>query len=390
MMSVKSLYSSILLISASLALSSPIYAAKAVKPGRIDPGLLEKITRPTTETKKTHFRTHTLAQMYTSWGVSEDATGSINLPAAWENFQKKKDIVVAVIDTGLDTNNSDLMENVYLPGVNANSEHFGRDFSKSRNDAMKPYDTNGHGTHIAGIIKSVFPDVKLMVLKYYDQNASGQDNLNSTIEALRFAVDNNADVINYSGGGPEPAIEELRILKEAERKGILVIAAAGNEESNIDNKKNAYYPASYGLTNIVTVTAHDQDVKILPSSNYGKNTVHISAPGNRIKSTHLYGRAGYLTGTSQATAFVSGVGAMLKAQYPQLNPSQIKEIIIKSAQKRPTLEDKCISGGLLDARNAQIVAAEVTGEAKKVEIREAKREVANKKGEGKIIYRLNR
>jgi len=137
------------------------------------------------------------------------------------------------------------------------------------------------------------------------------------VEALKYAVDHNVDVINYSGGGPEPAAEELRVLKEAERKGILVVAAAGNEESNIDDKKKAYFPASYGLKNIITVTAHDEDLRILPSSNYGRSSVDIFAPGYRIKSSLQNGRTGYLTGTSQATAFVTGVAALIKSEYPQ-------------------------------------------------------------------------
>ena len=194
----------------------------------------------------------------------------------------------------------------------------------------KPVDTHGHGTHVSGIIRSVYPDVKILALKYYNAKASGQDNLNSTIEALRYAVNSGVSIINYSGGGPEPSLEELRILKLAIKKDILIIAAAGNEESNIDNKKNAYYPASYNLENIVTVTAHDYRAQMLPSSNFGRKTVDISAPGKRIRSSYPGGKSGFLTGTSQATAFVTGVATLIRSQYPTLTAKQVKSVIIKS------------------------------------------------------------
>ena len=338
---------------------------------------------PPAATEKFNFDHKLLSEQYRSWGLDSSTLGAINIQDAWKYFQNKKDVVVAVVDTGIDPSQQELLPNLYLPKSPASSYSFGIDFSKDHSNALRPTDTNGHGTHVTGIIRSIHPDVKILALKYYNQNASGQDNLNSTIAALRYAVEQNVDIINYSGGGPEPAIEELQILKMAERKGILVVAAAGNEQSNIDDKKNAYYPASYGLKNIITVTAHDQNVNILSSSNYGQGSVHISAPGHRIKSTHLFGRAGYLTGTSQATAFVTGVAALLKAQYPSLDYQQLKDIIISSARKNSNLQGKCLASGILDAASAQRLAS------KTVHHTEVKRELANKKSdqEGVIIYR---
>ena len=160
--------------------------------------------------------------------------------------------MVAVVDTGIQGDHTFLARNIYVPGgkkVDANN--FGVDFSGDK-VTNAPTDAHGHGTHVAGIVKSIFPDVKILALKYYNPKASGQQNLDATIKALQYAVDHNVDVINYSGGGPEASVEELRVLKQAEKKGILVIAAAGNERSNIDDKRHAYYPASYGLSNIIT------------------------------------------------------------------------------------------------------------------------------------------
>ncbi|MGZ3786977.1 MAG: S8 family serine peptidase [Bacteriovorax sp.] len=336
--------------------------------------------------ERPYFDPSNLTSSYVSWGVNPSNPASINLLDAWKKFKKRKDIVVAVVDTGIDREHPFLENNIFVETGKVDPNNFGVDFSKDKKGRGTPVDNHGHGTHVSGIIKSIYPDVKILALKYYNPNASGVDNLNSTVEALRYAVDHNVDVINYSGGGPEAASEELRVLKEAERKGILVVAAAGNEESNIDDKKKAYFPASYGLKNIITVTAHDEDLKILNSSNYGRTSVDIFAPGYRIKSSLQNGRAGYLTGTSQATAFVSGVAALIKAEYPQLANEKIKEIIKASAKKEATMEGKCATGGRLDAGSALALAAQVSGES------EARRQLANSSSEGtregKIIYRI--
>lgn len=297
---------------------------------------------------------------YSSWGVDPDYQKSnINLANAFKIFKKKREVVVAVIDTGIDPNHSFIKDNLYTATGKISANNYGVDFSKGSEAKNSPIDKHGHGTHVTGIIKSVHPGVKILALKYYNPQASGQDNLDSTIMALEYAVNANVDIINYSGGGPEPAAEEQRILKLAEKKGILVVAAAGNEKSNIDNKKNAYYPASYGLSNIITVTAHNQSLNILDSSNWGKRSVDLSAPGYSIKSSVPQNRAGYMTGTSQATAFVSGAAALIKAQFPLLNAKQIKEIIKKSASNEPTLTSKTSSSGRLNTYNALMLAKRV-------------------------------
>jgi subtilisin family serine protease len=293
-----------------------------------------------------------LISRYASWGIDPDKhLASINLKESWTKFKKNKDIVVAVVDTGIQGDHAFLAKNIYVPGKKPNSNNYGVDFSGAK-VTNTPSDAHGHGTHVAGIVKSIFPEVKILALKYYNPKASGQANLDATIKALQYAVDNNVDVINYSGGGPEASVEELRVLKQAEKKGILVIAAAGNERSNIDDKKHAYYPASYGLSNIITVGAHDDTLNIIPSSNYGKNSVDIAAPGHRIRSAIPGNGAGYMTGTSQATAFVSGVAAMIKAKYPHMKYDQIKNIILSSSLKVKNFEGKILGAGKLDAGRA--------------------------------------
>lgn len=322
---------------------------------------------------------------YASWGIDPTQTSSIHLKEAWQKFKKKKDIVVAVVDTGIDPNHPFLSANLFASDINQNS--FGIDFSKNSVSPMRPNDNHGHGTHVSGIIRSIFPNVKILTLKYYDPTASGEDNLNSTIKALKYAVDQNVDIINYSGGGPESSAEELTVLKEAEKKGILVVAASGNNGNDIDNISKAYFPASYGLKNIITVTAHDQTLNVLDSSNYGIKAVDIAAPGYRIRSALPNGRAGYLTGTSQATAFVSGVAALIKSQYPEMSAIKIKEIIKDSARQELTLVKKCNSQGRLDAEKALNLAESLNSESLKLAaLNEVTKEISNVKV-GTIIYR---
>ena len=316
----------------------------------------EAATPKVQKATNSYYSPASLSGRFTSWGIDPNyKTSSINLHESWKKFEKRKDVVVAVVDTGIQPDHPFLADNLYVEEGKLGKGNFGVDFSQDKTNT-KPVDTHGHGTHVAGIVKSVYPDVKIMALKYYNPQASGQANLNSTIKALEYAVEQNVDIINYSGGGPEPSAEELAVLKEAEKKGILIIAAAGNEKSNIDVKQNAYYPASYGLSNIITVGAHNESNKIIASSNWGSKSVDIAAPGFRIKSAIPGNGAGYMTGTSQATAFVTGVVSLLKAKYPDFNYQQLRNAILSSSLKVNSLKGKVLGGGKLDAARAMDIA----------------------------------
>lgn len=261
---------------------------------------------------------------------------------AWPLSQGSKEILVAVIDTGLDTHHRVLRENLWTNPGETGVDALGRDkssngidddgngyiddvhgwnFAGNNNDLS---DSHGHGTHVAGIIQSVAPKTGIMVLKYYDPNASGEDNLTNTVKAIRYAIKMNAKIINYSGGGTTKYPDEELAIREAQQKGILIVAAAGNERTNSDI--NGFYPADYGLSNIISVTAVDENRKVLPSSNYGINTVDIAAPGKNIVSTLPGGKFGTMTGTSQATAFVTGTAVLLISEGYKNPESIIQQI----------------------------------------------------------------
>jgi subtilisin family serine protease len=276
---------------------------------------------------------------------------------AWRISQGSRDITVAIVDTGIDAQHPDLTRNLWVNRGETGNDSKGRDKATNgvdddsngyiddvhgwnfveNNNNLK--DDHGHGTHIAGIvgaeggngvgISGVAPKISMMVLKYYDAKGTEVNNLINTVKAIDYAVKMNANIINYSGGGIAPSPDEKSAIERAMRKGILFVAAAGNERSNSDLKK--YYPADYGLPNILSVTAIDRFQNVLPSSNFGEQTVDVAAPGNDIISTLPNGQYGYMTGTSQATAFATGVAALVMANNSSLRKAdQIRKYLTQT------------------------------------------------------------
>lgn len=299
-------------------------------------------------------------QKFRNWGLANDEDRShIQAVDAWQIQRGSKSVVVAVIDTGVDANHPDLKENIWEKRE-GNQRIYGWDFVSNR---PNPSDVHGHGTHVSGIIgavanpsagvSGVAQKVSILPIRYYSESNSGAVNLANTVKALRYAVDQGAAIINYSGGGPEFSEEEYLAMKYAEAKGVLVVAAAGNERQNIDREENYYYPAAYRLKNVISVASTDIHNALLPSSNWGKTKVDIAAPGEKIFSTMPRGRYGNMTGTSQATAFVTGVAALAlseaKARGIKLSPEEVRELIMASADQLPQLKDKVATNGRVNA-----------------------------------------
>ncbi len=303
-----------------------------------------------------------------SWGLNK-APG-IEVEKAWAVSKPKCEnsgVIVAVVDTGMDINHPDLKNSLWVntvekngkPGVDDDHNGFvddvnGWDFATNTG---KIVDEHGHGSHIAGLIsangsgplslKGVCPGVKIMPIRYYNKNANGIVNLQNSIKSLQYAVKNGAQIINYSGGGAEFSNEEFEAIREAEKKGILVVAAAGNERNNADKKQ--YYPAAYPLNNIISVAAIQPNGRLISLSNWGVEKVHVAAPGENILSTLPNNSYGSMSGTSQATAYVSGIAALLLSENRSLKVAKIKSLIESSSVKSPFLKNKTRTGGRVSA-----------------------------------------
>jgi subtilisin family serine protease len=306
------------------------------------------------------FNLSSAAKKIKNWGLFNSAGNShIQAIDAWKIQEGDRKVVVAVIDTGIDSKHKSLESNIWHDTQEKKPEVYGWNFVSNR---PNPSDEHGHGTHVAGIIgamvdpstgvSGVAHRVSIMPVKYYSDGNTGAINLKNTIAAINYAVEHGARIINYSGGGPEFSEEEYLAIKKAEARGVLFVSAAGNEHQDTDQTDNYYYPSAYRLSNIISVAATDIHNNLLKSSNWGKKTVDVAAPGENIYSTLPGGRYGYMSGTSQATAFVTGMAALLLAQDPSLKPQQIKEIILKSVDPIPQLSGKVASGGRVNAYKA--------------------------------------
>lgn len=317
-----------------------------------------------------------------AWGLAKS-----DAARAWEISTGSRKIVVAVIDTGVDAKHEDLMANLWKNPGESGLDSQGRDKATngidddnngfvddvhgwnfvSSNNLLT--DNHGHGTHIAGIIGAeagnkkgiagISPQVSLMILKYFDPKVPNTDNLKNTVSAIRYAVKMKANIINYSGGGTEFSQEEHDAIEEARQQGILFVAAAGNERSNSDHHK--YFPADYGLSNIISVTAIDPSTEVLASSNYGTETVDIAAPGQNILSTLPGNTYGYMTGTSQATAFVTGAAVLVMAHKEITDPEGVKKYILSTGDSKSNLLAKTRTSRQLNLFKALAIADQGAG-----------------------------
>lgn len=252
-----------------------------------------------------------------------------------------------------------------------------------------------HGTHVSGIIganrenkigvSGIANNVEIMTVRTVPD---GDEHDKDIANAIRYAVDNGAWVINMSFGksfSPEKRwVDEA--VKYAENKGVLLVHAAGNDAKNIDVADN--FPSMYinndtlkGVTNWINVGASGSSEEELAASfsNYGKRDVNVFAPGVKIYSTLLGGNMyGNQDGTSMAAPVVSGLAALILSYYPELTASQIKLIIEKSVTKidfktiiKPGTENEKTdfselskTGGIVNAYKAFIMASSTKGERK--------------------------
>jgi subtilisin family serine protease len=287
-------------------------------------------------------------------GADVDAT------AAWSVFTGDSELRIGVIDTGIDLEHPDLTDNLWThPGEIADNgvdddgngyidDVHGWDFA---NDDPDPDDDNGHGTHVAGIIAARGDNGigvsglvwrgKLVAIKFLDSSGSGTTA--NAIRAIEYAVAIGLRITNNSWGGPElsPAMREA--IAAAGAAGQLFVAAAGNRAANNDLEGN--YPSNFRLPNLISVAATSATDQLASFSNYGVASVDIAAPGNAILSTLPGARYGLLSGTSMAAPLVSATAALLVGRVPGIEPAQLRQRLLDTAEPLGALAGR-IGGGL--------------------------------------------
>lgn len=298
---------------------------------------------------------------YTQWGLK--GSYGIDVEDAWEVTTGTHDIRVGVIDTGIETDHPDLVGNLVT----------GKSFVSG---VTSTTDTEGHGTHVAGIIGAVgdnnmgvagvCKEVSLVPLRISTNDSWSTSNVVNAINYAKnlWGTTQQISVVNFSGGG----FPNSSSLKNAigNFPGLFV-TSAGNDNKNIDSSTN--YPASFDVNNMIVVGSHTSSGDRSDFSNYGSKSVDIFAPGSSIYSTVPNKTYEYYNGTSMAAPFVTGVAALMLSINPDLSAKELKASIMGNA-KIPNvngtnpIEGLCVSNGILDAYKAVCsVAMETYGTA---------------------------
>lgn len=304
------------------------------------------------------------AQATDLWGLYSEA--GIKAKEAWAITKGSKDVVIAVIDTGVDYNHPDLKDNMWVNvneipgnGIDDDGNGFvddihGYDFAYGDAD---PMDGQGHGTHCAGTIGAVHNDfgvegvmanVRIMALKFLSDYGSGSTA--NAIKSIDYAIQNGATIMSNSwgGGGFSQLLKEA--IERANDAGILFVAASGN--SNRDTDAKPHYPSSYKVDNVLAVASHTVNDVLSSFSNYGATSVDVSAPGSNILSTWPNNKYKAISGTSMATPHVSGIAGLMLSKNPKMTPKRVIKKIMNNVEKGSQYKDKVKSCGRVNAEKS--------------------------------------
>ena len=294
----------------------------------------------------------------------------ISATLAWATTTGSEDVVVAVLDSGVDYTHEDLVENMWVRPAEMDPYH-DSDLGtiddvngyNAIDSASDPMDENGHGTHCAGIIGAegennlgiagVNWKIRIMPLKF--MNAGGFGTTKDAIEAINYVIDRkkagvNVRVISASWGSTQKSRALEDVIRKAYDNDILFVAAAGN--ATTDNDRRPHFPSSYNVPNVISVAALDRNDQLAKFSNYGARSVAIAAPGVEILSTWLGNQYEEKSGTSMATPVISGVAALILAENPRMSVDELRKKLMDSTDPIVALKGKTVSGGRINAAKA--------------------------------------
>jgi subtilisin family serine protease len=290
----------------------------------------------------------------------------IDAVPAWDLTRGNPNVVVAVADTGVRHDHSDLAGNIWsnprdpLGGGDQDRNGFvddvrGWDFVFSDAD---PYDLNGHGTHVAGTIGAVGNnqigvtgvnwDVSLMLVRVL--NASGAGSLAAIADGFDYAGDMGVRVVNASLGGPGQSAALLTSITS--HPNTLFVVAAGNDGAN--NDVTPSFPCNYAASNLVCVAATTNRDALAGFSNFGAVTVDLGAPGEDIGSAYLQEEGEYIfeSGTSMASPHVAGAAALMLARNPGITVAAMRSGLLTTGDPLSALAGRTVTGRRLNLLNA--------------------------------------
>ncbi|MDY6888030.1 MAG: S8 family serine peptidase, partial [Pseudomonadota bacterium] len=321
------------------------------------------------------------------WGLNNDgqtggtADADIDAVEAWDISTGSRDVVVGVIDTGIDYSHSDLASNMWVnssevpgDGIDNDGNGFVDDVHgiNAITNSGDPMDDEGHGTHVSGTIGAsgnnatgvvgVNHEVSLVGCKFLD--AAGNGSTSDAIKCIDYMVGLknagvNLRVLNNSwgGGGYSQALADA--IASSEAADLLFVAAAGND--TIDNDVNPHYPSNYENASVLSVASTDQTDNISWFSHYGLTSVDMGAPGSAILSTTPGESYASYSGTSMATPHVAGAAALVLSINPELNTQELKELLMSSGDANAALQGVTVAGTRLNVNQALIDADPTPG-----------------------------
>ncbi|HXV76629.1 MAG TPA: S8 family serine peptidase, partial [Candidatus Polarisedimenticolaceae bacterium] len=287
----------------------------------------------------------------------------IHAEEAWDLTTGSREVVIGVIDSGVDYNHPDLAPNIWINpdeipqnGIDDDDNGYvddvrGWDFVNDDND---PFDDQGHGTHVAGTIGAAGDNglgvtgvawkVRLVPLKFI--SAFGSGTTADAVAAVEYATAIGADATNNSWGGGAYSLALDEAIQAAAEAGVVFVASAGNQGLNTDLLP--HYPSSYSAPNVISVAAVNHDDVRPVFSNVGPRSVDLGAPGVSVLSTTPGGTYGLNTGTSMAAPHVTGAVALIRSLAPEIGVVEIRQLLMDHVDPTPTLGPLIASGGRLN------------------------------------------